>query len=423
MMMTLPLFLTALWAIPRRYASTAFAPFISRPRTISLPKLFSTSSSISLDICLSRLGTLQTLFNKHGVPGSQNCQNPDDLRPVVSMQEQEIPELLSALSGGPPASLSTSSTDNEGTGANPDLANLHPYLFPIAQSTTQPDAFICAYRNPSTEESNKNFPWPIVETKLGEPGFRLLALNSEHLMRRIACESDDQVQDSGIDSELVTLYNSGLGQGKIADSALDIPYQAGSVAELGYGVDKYVLLRVGPFPDLYESMAQQHRAKGDEQSSLIAAEASNKKLAGFASTFLHYARLLASFPNRREESRDAARMCLRLPLPSIGLSFDDFKDVAVLGQIADKSDSIDVALEKLSKFYTKMREVEEEQGEENSLDSGKTLVQAAIEEASLLIDEAALTRKSWSGIRQAIGEKLRSVGRNDFASFVDYKES
>jgi hypothetical protein len=48
-----------------------------------------------------------------------------------------------------------------------------------------------------------------------------------------------------------------------------------------YGVDKYILLRVGPFPDLYERMAAQHAARGDEQSALIAAEANNAKFNGF----------------------------------------------------------------------------------------------------------------------------------------------
>jgi hypothetical protein len=295
------------------------------------------------------------------------------------------------------------------------LTDLHPYLFPVAQSTSSPDAFICAYRNPSTEESDKNFPWPIVETKIGGPGFKLLALNSEHLMRRNTCESDDDA--IGRDTtELVAMYNDGVGEGKIADPLLDTPYQVGSVAQLGYGVDKYVLLRVGPFPDSYEAMAKQHRENGDDQSSLIAAETSNKKLSGFSSNFLFYARLLNCYPNRREEVRDAARMCLRVPLSTIGLSYDDFKDVAVLGQIADESDDDDVALDKLAKFYAKLHEAEkdDDQGQ-------RTPVQAAFEEASLLLDQAALTKKPCSSIRDEIGAKFQSVGRTEIAHFVDNK--
>ena len=141
-------------------------------------------------------------------------------------------------------------------------------------------------------------------------------------MRRIACEND-VAEAPGRD--LVSLYNTGLGNGKLAP-ALDAPYESGSVDQLGYGLDKYVLLRVGPFPDLYGQMAITHKAKGDESSSLIAAEAANGKFSGFASSFREYAKLLVSFPNREEEARDAARICLRMALPSIGLDMEHFKD-------------------------------------------------------------------------------------------------
>lgn len=258
-MMTRPLLIAAVWAVQRRivgaFVTTTTTSSNSIPRNNAV-RLFATAMDHQ-NQCLSRLSTLQTMLNQHGCPGSVDCKIPNDLQPVQEGHD--------------------------------DLSDLHPYLIPVAQSASSPENFICAYRNPSTEESDKNFPWPIVETKLGGPGFKLLALNSEHLMRRIACESDEDAI-GGETTEMVAMYNEGLGEGKM--------YQVGSVAQLGYGVDKYCLLRVGPFPDLYETMAQQHKEKGDEQSSLISAEASNKKLSGFGSTFLYYAKLLECFPNR-----------------------------------------------------------------------------------------------------------------------------
>jgi len=107
------------------------------------------------------------------------------------------------------------------------------------------------------------------------------------------------------------------------ESTFDAIYEPGSVAKLRYGASKYTLLRVGPFPDLYEEMAFQHSKKNDESSSLIAAEANNGKCSGFASTFKFYAELLSSFPNREDETRDAAKVCLCMPLPSIGMCTED----------------------------------------------------------------------------------------------------
>jgi hypothetical protein len=55
-------------------------------------------------------------------------------------------------------------------------------------------------------------------------------LYSEHLMRRIACESDFQ----GDGDSLVRIYNDGLGKGLMSEKALDAVYEAGSAESLGY---------------------------------------------------------------------------------------------------------------------------------------------------------------------------------------------
>jgi hypothetical protein len=368
-------------------ARPAFS-FVSRsaPSRATTKRWLAAFTEIPIEIHVSRLSTLQTLLSKHGAPGSKECLAPNDL---VAVETE--PELIASMSG--PG----------------ELANLHPYLYPIAKSTSSGN-YICAYRDPFVELEQKNKPWPIVEAKLGGPGYQVLALNSEQLMRRIAAECDSEEKDQSI----ISLYNDGLGKGLLRDPALDTLYEPGSVAKLGYGTDKYVLLRVGPFPDLYANMAKQHAAKGDEQSSLIAAEASSTKISGFGSQFLFYARLLNSFPKRQEEARDAARMCLRVPLPTMGMTYEDFKEMAVIGQLADESDSIDVAVEKIRAMYEKMKEVEKE----DDPNQGKTPEQAAIDKVNHIIDIAALERKSWKDIRPDIADRFRSAGCNDMADFV-----
>lgn len=232
-------------------------------------------------------------------------------------------------------------------------------------------------------------------------------------MRRIACEGDV----SGDGEDIVSTYNAGLGEGLLGDGGIDTPYETGSVEKLGYGLEKYVLLRVAPFPDLYATMASNHKERGDESSSLIAAEAANGKFVGFGSSFLAYARLLASFPNREDEARDAARMCLRLPLPSIGLTPEDYKEVAVLGQIASADDSPEEATAKLLIMYEKLRAAEEE--EEQPGTNNKTPEQQAIDEANYLLDTVALTTRDWSEVRPRIAEIYASCGREDMAQFVN----
>lgn len=369
-------------------------------------RLFSVSNDVGSDANsgVSRIGTLQTMLASHGAPGSVGCSSPNDLEPIYfsasDPNSEETPELIASIMG-----------INE-------YSNLHPHLYPLAKSKSTGN-LICALRRAYADdasdlyENSSKAPWPIVEAELGGPGMRLIALNSEHLMRRIVCECDFECKRN----ELIELFNEDLGRGMIQDKGLDQPYEKGSVEKLGYGVDKFVLLRVGPFPDIYSTLARGHAERGDESSSLIAAEAANGKISGFASTFLFYSSLLDSFPNRSEETRDAARMCLRMPLPSIGLGVNAFRDVGIYGQIAEESDTDEEIFAKLQIMYEKIREHEME--DPRSANNDMTPEQKAIDEANYMIDMETLRGANWSKIRPRLAEVYKSVGRDDIASFVN----
>eukprot|EP00584_Thalassiosira_punctigera_P015699 CAMPEP_0172554354 /NCGR_PEP_ID=MMETSP1067-20121228/54171_1 /TAXON_ID=265564 ORGANISM="Thalassiosira punctigera, Strain Tpunct2005C2" /NCGR_SAMPLE_ID=MMETSP1067 /ASSEMBLY_ACC=CAM_ASM_000444 /LENGTH=419 /DNA_ID=CAMNT_0013342705 /DNA_START=105 /DNA_END=1364 /DNA_ORIENTATION=+ len=358
-------------------------------------RLFSKSSSDEgtdqetereLKINVSRLSTLHALLSSRGAPGSIGCnQGNGDLVPVPSSSSSEYQDL-------------------------------HPHLLPLAKSESSGN-IICALRRAYADDADYDSPsllapWPIVESGVGLPGMRLLSLNSEHLMRRIAADADANLEDEEAAS-VVGLYNEGLGEGKLADKSLDALYQTGSVDQLGYGLEKYVLLRVGPFPDLYETMSNQHLARGDEESSLIAAEASNGKFGGFGSTFAFYAKLLGSLSRREEECRDAARMTLRMPLPSMGLTRKDFVGVARMAGFAGDDDGED-PLAKMLEMYEKIREHERD---ENSGD--KTPKQTAMEDANYLLDVACLTGQRYGEVRGKIADIYRAAGMEDDARFVE----
>jgi len=353
-------------------------------------RLFGKSSDEETELIgvgVSRLDTLQTLLSERGAPGSRGCsQGGGDIVPI-------------------PLSSSSSS----------EFKDLHPHLLPLARSQSTGNV-ICALRRAYADDAGYDSPslaspWPIVESAVGLPGMRLLSLNSEHLMRRICADADANLE--GDDAQrILELYNDGLGSGSLG--AMDVPYEMGSVEKLGYGLEKYVLLRVGPFPDLYETMANQHLSRGDEESSLIAAEASNGKFGGFGSTFAFYAKLLSSLPNREEECRDAARMCVRMPLPSMGLTVSDFATVSKMAQYADAADNTETALQKLRDMYEKIREHEQD---ENNGD--KSVKQTAMEDANYLLDIACLTGQKYGEVREEIGNIYRSAGMESDADFAD----
>ncbi len=217
-------------------ASSTFAPSVKKRSNISFVKSssarFLTSDSNALlssfDVNISRLSKLQTLLQKAGAPGSLECNIPNDLEPVSEMN-----------------------------------LHLHPHLFPIARSKSNPDHYVCGLRRACADDSlyvsSTNSPWPIVESKVNGMGYNLLSLNSEQMMRRIVAQidsdRDEDKNDAAITADkLINIYNEDLGKGQLTEKSLDVLYEPGSVTKLGYGASKYVLLRVGPFPDLYEGM-------------------------------------------------------------------------------------------------------------------------------------------------------------------------
>ena len=338
-------------------------------------------------INISRLSTLQTLLSERGAPGSIGCNQGD----------------------GDVVPISTASSSSS------EYRDLHPHLLPLAKSKSSGN-IICALRRAYADDADYDSPslaapWPIVESGVGLPGMRLLSLNSEHLMRRIAADADANLEE-GDAKKVVDVYNEGLGAGTLADKSMDNLYEMGSVDKLGYGLEKFVLLRVGPFPDLYETMSNQHLSRGDEESSLIAAEASNGKFGGFGSTFAFYAKLLGSLSQREDECRDAARMTLRMPLPSMGLTRKDFIDVAKLAELT--SDDGEDALSKMLEMYEKIREHEKD---DNSGD--KTPKQTAMEDANYLLDVACLTGQRYGEVRGEIAQIYRDAGMEEDAKFVE----
>lgn len=175
------------------------------------PKVRRNASSLHSQVAapgVPRIQVLQTLLSTHGAPGSQGCSEKGDLKPIPFesiLQNNEV-----------------TATNRIG-----EFTNLHPHLYPLAKSEKTGN-LICALRHPTTDLSQTtamNSPqnyWPIVESRIGSPGMKLVALSSEDLMLRIVCESDF----SGENKDLIDLYN----KSRVNNVP---PYEPGSVKSLG----------------------------------------------------------------------------------------------------------------------------------------------------------------------------------------------
>ena len=351
-------------------------------------RLYSSSSSPSVHVGISRKSTLQTMLQQCSrIPGIPSTSTSSTWEPIA------VPELIQAL------------TDDT-------TWDLHPYLVPLAvQSNADNKAYVCALRNPSEELtsslSSKRADWPLVYATTQQHGYQWLALNAEQLMHRLVIvhETVQDDDDSMIRAQtLLSLYNDGA----------TTPYTAGAAQQFPYGPDKYTLLKVGPFTDLYQTVAWSHWSdRNDEASALIAAETCQAKCsAPMGHHSLFYAQLLSQCPNRAEEARDAARMCLRLPLstmvdtklPSIETAPSWQDAVVKLGQLTsnEHTESRDI----IKEWYFKIKQSESSQQQQ---DDDKSPQQRAVERANDLLDLSVLEETPYRQVREAVAECLREA--------------
>ncbi len=188
-----------------------------------------------------------------------------------------------------------------------DRQGLHPLVIPLTKSG---DEYTCLLRWPTPQEGA---PIPVVKTRPGLNGLKLVAQNTLDLAHRLAAE-EDHTQGREADWA-ASLVNQHLPAEK--------QYVRGAVEKVGYGLERFLFLKVGQFPDVYEFLTEFHLGKNDQASALVTAEKAYNTFNGWGQPYMQYCKLLRSMKNREEEMRDAALAALRTPLWTVAQEQED----------------------------------------------------------------------------------------------------
>lgn len=268
--------------------------------------------------------------------------------------------------------------------------NLHPFLIPLAKDT-ETNVLTGLLRWPTPPD---NMEIPVVQTQQNDLSLTLLSPSSKaHLTRAIA--SADFAADKDTAAELR------------AASSLALAYQDGDADASGLGLERFLLIKVGPFPDLYEGLAQYHRAKGDDQSALISCERAAQMHPGWGRAHAFHAGVLKDM-GRENESRDAARFCLQMPLWTIGHR----DDVAKMGSFSGYKDDTS-----LGKIYRRLYE-DKREGE---IVEGKAPQQVALDRAAYLLDVCVAEGwDNWETAKDPLAGLYDEAGLHDVATFIRY---
>jgi hypothetical protein len=270
---------------------------------------------------------------------------------------------------------------------------LHPLVIPL---TKVGDEYTCLLRWPTPQEGA---PIPVVKTRPGLYGVKLIAQSTLDLAHRLAAEED---HIRGREAEwAASLVNVHLPAEK--------QYVKGAVEKVGYGFERFLFLKVGSFPDVYEFLTDFHLGKGDQASALVTAEKAYNTFNGWGQPYMEYCKLLRGMKGREQEMRDAALAALRTPLWTVAREGEDLEMVLTAARSSKEK-----AADKFWKLY------EDERLQE--IKQGKRPEQVSLDRAAFLMDAALVGAngiQGWEEVRGPLAELYREAGMTELAKFVE----
>jgi len=268
---------------------------------------------------------------------------------------------------------------------------VHPLCFPLAQEAGDDGCVVGLLRWPKAKLSTE---LPVIRCeKSGQ--VTVLSKSVAGYATRLAAELD--FAESPLAEEAVSFANERWPYEK--------QYEAGSVKNFGRGLERYMILRVGPFPDTYQSLAQGHLDRNDVTSALITAEKACSEFAEFGALHVWQAHMLSKEPGYGEEARDAARTALEKPLWTLG--FSSRAQFESLTTLAEKKGGLDG-------FATEYRQKPVQV-------QNTAIAEQYTDKAARAMDEAVLAAAqadsavSWEPLRPLLAECYAKADINDVA--------
>lgn len=184
---------------------------------------------------------------------------------------------------------------------------LNPFLIPLAKQPTR-NNLLCYLRWPTQKVEME---LQIVETN--EVGVNLVSLSTDKLCLRKAIEADYYAKSYA--QEVIDLVNKDGHMYKSGDYISffsSLKNQPTTEEGRRLILDRFILTKVGAFPDCYERLAQEFLEKKNEVSALVTCERAVNVFYGWGHPITFHVNILQKI-GRKEEARDTARSSLHAP--------------------------------------------------------------------------------------------------------------
>lgn len=218
-----------------------------------------------------------------------------------------------------------------------------------------------------------------------------------------ACGSPAQfARRAAVEAEAAQQEEVMVAGSRAAIAAGGAAYTPGEHAASKLSLAQYLLLKVGPFPDVWAALVRERLAKADETSALVAAERAAATNPAWGAPLYAHALALGEL-GRLEERRDMSLSALECPFWTLGAPYPEVLRAAEQSHVED--------------LRALLREMEDRvRAQQNAPRSGREL---ALLRAMDAMDAVVTAEGEWDDCRPAVARGLVECGLGDAARIAE----
>lgn len=273
--------------------------------------------------------------------------------------------------------------------------DLHPFVLPLGTRGDGDDLEVCGLmiRTPRGSHLAPDKYQVVLQKPRVSKNIQLTAMDIDQYIKRRAEEATFRSEKQ--DLPII----------EITKDVYDVRFQGKEKTAL----DKWLLVEVGPFPDVYKNLAREHLENGDPRSALVCADTMREKFGDWAFVHAFVSGMLREnygkegFEDRGLEANHTAQMCFTsgYPLWTLEDGGDSLSELLTFAQVPKLAD-----ISSLKVFYLK-RVTDEQRAAVRT--GNMSLGCAALAKAQALLDAVCCGHKSYNGIREEIAELYEEV--------------
>jgi len=279
---------------------------------------------------------------------------------------------------------------------------LNPFLIPLAKC--KDGSMICYIRWPTQKD---DMDLQIVKTT--EIGIKLLAMGTDQFCHRMVVELDFYADKNAPEAiEMASRYGIKYTSGDYLPFLRSGKFPTLTNEDLALVLDRFLLTKVGAFPDCYEKIANNFADKGNGVSALVTCERAVSIFYGWGHPVAFHAKMLKKLSGYETEARNAARASMGQPAWTIAATKNEMDEVAKLAGYTG------------SAILGEMHAYRAKDPRKDDIGEGMSPIQIVLDQAAHLMDAVALghLEGGWEAMKPTLAEKYKEGGYPKMAEFI-----